>query len=61
MQHESCKIGKPNNSKLKTPPHLTVNNVRGLRGNFTDLEAFMLKNNSGIFARCETNPSASGL
>ena len=48
---------KPDNSKPKSPPHLTVDytNVRGLRGNFTDLEAFMLKNNPGIFALCETN------
>ena len=29
--------------------------VRGLRGNFTDLETFMLKNNPDILALCETN------
>ena len=33
---------KPGNSKHKSPPHLTVYyiNVRGLRGNFTVLEAY---------------------
>ena len=47
---------KPDNSKPKSPPHLTVyyTNVRGLRGNFTDLEAIMLKNNPDIFTLCET-------
>ena len=42
---------------LISPPPLTVyyTNVRGLWGNFTDLEAFMLKNNPDIFALCETN------
>ena len=41
----------------KSLPPLTVycTNVRGLRGNFTDLEAFMLKNKPDIFALCETN------
>ena len=36
--------------------HLTVycTNVRGLKGNFTDLEVFLLKNNLCIFALCET-------
>ena len=48
---------KPDNSKPKSPPPLTVyyTNVRGLRGNFTDLETLMLKNNPEIFALCETN------
>ena len=43
--------------KSKSPPPLTIcyTNVRGLRGNFTDLEAFMLKNKPDIFALCETN------
>ena len=37
--------------------HLTVyyTNVRGLRGNFTGLEAFMLKDNPDIFTPCETD------
>ena len=45
------------NCKPRSPPPLTVyyTNVRGLRGNFTDLEAFMVKNNPGIFTLCETN------
>ena len=56
MQHASCK-SKPDYSKPKSPPPLTVyyTNVRGVRGNFTDLEAFMLKNNPDIFALFETN------
>ena len=38
---------KADNSKPKSPPPVTIcyTNVRGLRGNFTDLEAFTLKNN----------------
>ena len=63
MQHVSCNMSlaksksKPDKSKSKLLPPLTVyyTNVRGLRGNFTDLEAFMLKNNPDIFALCETN------
>ena len=49
--------GKSDNSKPKSPPPLSVyyTDARGLRGNFTDLEAFMLKNNPDIFAHCETN------
>ena len=41
----------------KSPPPLTFyyTNVRGLRGNFTDLKGFMLKNNPDIFALYETN------
>ena len=55
MSH--AKSSKLDNSKPKSQPPLTVyyTNVRGLRGNFADLEAFMLKNNSDIFALCETN------
>ena len=47
MSHAKSK-SKPDNSKPKSPPPL-------LRGNFTDLEAFMLKNNTDIFALCQTN------
>ena len=48
---------KSKSDKSKSPPPLTVcyTNVRGLRGNFTDLEAFMHKNKPDIFALCETN------
>ena len=48
---------KPDNCQPKPLPPLTVyyTNVGGLRVNFTDLEAFMLKNNPDIFALCETN------
>ena len=48
---------KSDNSKPKSLPPLTVyyTNVRGLRGNFTDFEAFFLKNYPDIFALCETN------
>ena len=55
MSHTKSK-SKPDNSKSKSPPALTVlTNVRGLRGNFTDVQAFMLKNNPDIFGLCETN------
>ena len=56
MSHAKLK-SKPDNSTPKSSPPLTVyyTSVIGLRGNFTDLEAFMLKNNPGIFAHCETN------
>ena len=57
MSHAKS-TSKFDNSKSKSLPPLTVyytNNVRGLRGDFTDLEAFMLKNNPDIFALCETN------
>ena len=56
MQHVSCRIkSKPDNSKPKSLP-LTVyyTNLRGLRGIYTDLEAFVLKHKPGIFALCET-------
>ena len=48
---------KSKSDKSKSPPPHTVcyTNVRGLRGNFTDLEAFMHKNKPDIFALCETN------
>ena len=48
---------KHGNSKPKSPPPLTVYyiNVRGLRRNVSDLEAFMLEYNPDIFALCETN------
>ena len=53
----SNNINKSKSDKSKSPPPLTVcyTNVRGLRGNFTDLEAFMHKNKPDIFALCETN------
>ena len=56
MSHAKSK-SKPVNSKPKSLPPLTVyyTNVRRLRGNFTDLEAFMLKNNPDTFALCEIN------
>ena len=56
MSHAISK-SKPDNSKPQSPPTLTVyyTNVRGLKGNFKDLEAFMLKINPDIFALCETN------
>ena len=54
MYHPESK-SKPDNSKPKSPPPYYYTNVRSLRGNFTDLEAFMLKNNPDIFALCETN------
>ena len=56
MSHAKLQ-GKPDNSKSKSPLLLTVyyTNVRGLTGTFTDLEAFMLKNNPDIFALCETH------
>ena len=40
---------------MNAPLTVYYTNVKGLRGNFTDLTAFMLKNNTGIFALCETN------
>ena len=56
MSHAKSKY-KPDNSKSKSPPPPTVYyaNVRGLRGNFTDIEAFMLKNKHDIFALCDGN------
>ena len=56
MSHAKSK-SKPDNSNPKSSPPLIVyyTNVRGLRGNFMDLEAFMHKNNPDIFALCETN------
>ena len=56
MSHAKSK-SKPDNSNSKSPPPLTVHytNVRVLRGNFTNLGAFMHKNNPEIFAPCETN------
>ena len=56
MSHAKSK-SKADNPKPISPPAFTVyyTNVRGLRGNFTDLEAFMLKNNPDIFALCETD------
>ena len=56
MSHEKSK-SKPDNSKPESLPPLIVyyTNVRSLRGNSTDLEAFMLNNNPDIFALCETN------
>ena len=56
MSHAKCN-SKPDYSRPKSLPLLTVfyTNVRGLRGNLIDLEAFILKNNLDIFALCETN------
>ena len=55
MSHAKSKC-KPDNSKSKSPPPTVYyTNVRGLRGNFTDIEAFMLKNKHDIFDFCDGN------
>ena len=56
MPHAKLKC-KPDNSTRKSLPPLTVyyTSIRGLTGNYTDLETFMLENNPNIFALCETN------
>ena len=48
---------KPDKFKFKSPTPLKIccTNIRGLRSNFKDLEAFLLKNNPDIFALSESN------
>ena len=54
-QNVNLTILNLNHRHLVLPTTPILVNVIVLRGNFTDLEAFMLKNNPDIFALCETN------
>ena len=46
---------KPDNVKSPKPLKICYTNIRGLRTNFKDLEAFLLENSPDIFALSESN------